>query len=778
MPTLSPSFASEHVLHLSKPLHVVTGKALLGMAIASILTTTAFAAESEGLTVQQIEAQEAAKQQAMPSVELDTIVVKAAREELEQAAGLSVISEKAIEKASVSNDIAEIVRKMPGVNLSGSSTSGQRGNQRQIDLRGMGPNNTLILIDGRPVTSRNAVRPGRASEQDTRGDSQWVPPSAIERIEVLRGPAAARYGSGSMGGVVNIITKRPTESEFSISGHYETPESDLEGSSWRTNVNMSGALTDKLSSRTTLGYHDSEADDPYINADDALIVDGRGGPAPSIAAGREGVENIDARQLFEYAMDAMNTVGVEVNYSRQENRWAGDSQFQTVNEDLVNNLEGETTNKMTRYGAAITHRGDYDNTSSNSYLEYIRTNSERLGEGCCGGVEGQIQLPEDGDTPSWSKATYDTLNAKSEWDIYFDRHTLTAGAEFRGEKLNNPVVSTLEFEEGFEFGDTNTDPSERNPETDSYLVGAYIEDNYQITPDWYITPGLRFDYHDQAGSNWSPSVNTTWHFSPNWSVKAGVSRAFKAPSLYQLDPNYIYYTRGNGCPSSIPTEERGCYVLGNNELDNETSWNKELTVSYEDSTNLKAGLTYYRNDYDNRIGAGVDRVAVDSATNRSIFQWENQGEAIVEGLESFVTVPVTDNVSWYTNITGNIRSERKDNGEPLSLIPKFTVNTNVDWDITPRWSALAGASYYGKIDAPTRSVTTGDALDGALLSRQPYAIANISTRYDINDSITVGAGVKNLFDKQIKREGTTNNAGARTFNEPGRTYVFDVSVDF
>ena len=56
-----------------------------------------------------------------------------------------------------------------------------------------GRSHTLILIDGQPVTSRNAVRPGRGSEQDTRGDSQWVPPSAIERIEVLRGPAAARY---------------------------------------------------------------------------------------------------------------------------------------------------------------------------------------------------------------------------------------------------------------------------------------------------------------------------------------------------------------------------------------------------------------------------------------------------------------------------------------------------------------------------------------------------------------------------------------------------------
>lgn len=772
MPTSSPSFVSEHVLHLSKPLHVVTGKALLGMAIASILTTTAFAAESEGLTVQQIEAQEAVEQQAMPSVELDTIVVKAAREELEQAAGLSVISEEAIEKASVSNDIAEIVRKMPGVNLSGSSTSGQRGNQRQIDLRGMGPNNTLILIDGRPVTSRNSSRPSRGGEQDTRGDSQWVPPGAIESIEVLRGPAAARYGSGSMGGVVNIITKRPTDSEFSISGHYETPESDLEGSSWRTNVNMSGALTDKLSSRTTLGYHDSEADDPYINAAEALD--------DSVAAGTEGVENIDMRQLFEYAMDAMNTVGVEVNYSRQENRWAGDSLFQSVNENLLDELEGETTNKMQRYGAAITHRGEYDDASSNSFVEYTRTINERLGEGSAGGGEGQIVIPDDGEDFEWVEATYDTLNAKSEWDIYFDRHTLTAGAEFRGEKLDNPVVSDMTFEDGFEFGDVETDPDKRDPTSDAYLVGAYLEDNYEITPDWYVTPGLRFDYHSEAGSNWSPSINTTWHFSPDWSVKAGVSRAFKAPSLYQLDPNYIYYTRGYGCPQYVKDENRdgGCHVLGNSDLENETSWNKELTFTYDDGTALNAGLTYYHNAYDNRIGAGTDRVAVDTATDRSIFQWDNQGEAIVEGLEGFVQVPVTDNVRWSSNITGNIRSERKDNGEPLSLIPKFTVNTGVDWDITPQWNAGFDVSYYGTIEAPTISATTGDDSDDPLLDREPYAIANVSTRYDLTNAITVGAGVKNLFDTGVYREGTATNAGARTFNEPGRAYVFDVSVDF
>ena len=777
MPTLSAFFESKK-LYLKQRAHLLTPKALLSLSIASILSATSYAAESDNLTVQQADVQQTADAQDTPSAEFDAIVVKAAREELEQAAGLSVISEEAIKKASVSNDIAEIVRKMPGVNLSGASTSGQRGNQRQIDLRGMGPNNTLILIDGRPVTSRNAVRPGRASEQDTRGDSQWVPPSAIERIEVLRGPAAARYGSGSMGGVVNIITKSPTKKEFSITGHYESPESDLEGKDWRTNINMAGPLTDKLSFRTTLGYHDSDGDDPYINAKDAQIVEGRDGPSASLAAGVEGVENIDVRQLFEYAVDAMNTVGVEVSYSTQDNHWAGDSQFQNVNDTLVDLLAGDSTNKMRRYGAAFTHRGNYDDARSNSYLEFSRTDNERLAEGTAGSVEGQIETPPEGEGFNWKKATYDTLNAKSEWDIFSDNHTLTAGAEFRGEKLNNPWVSELTFDDGFAFGDVETDPAKRDPKSDAYLIGAYIEDNYQLTPDWYVTPGLRYDYHSEAGSNWSPSLNTTWHFSPNWSVKAGISRAFKAPDLYRLDPNYIYYTKSNGCPSWVPTDQRGCQVLGNSELEHETSWNKELTFTYEDGTGLNAGLTYYHNAYDNRIGAGINRVAVDSATNRSVFQWENQGKAIIEGLEGFVKVPVTDNILWSTNLTGNIRSERKDNGEPLSLIPKYTVNSNINWDITPRWNADFGVSYYGAIEAPEVSVTTGDELTTLKLDREPYALANISTRYNLTDMITVGAGIKNLFDKQIMREGTGTNAGARTFNEPGRAYIFDVSFDF
>lgn len=108
----------------------------------------------------------------------ETMVVTAAEQNL-QAPGVSTITADEIRKRPPARDVSEIIRTMPGVNLTGNSTSGQRGNNRQIDIRGMGPENTLILIDGKPVTSRNSVRLGWRGERDTRGDTSWVPPELI-----------------------------------------------------------------------------------------------------------------------------------------------------------------------------------------------------------------------------------------------------------------------------------------------------------------------------------------------------------------------------------------------------------------------------------------------------------------------------------------------------------------------------------------------------------------------------------------------------------------------
>ena len=70
-------------------------------------------------------------------------VLPSAEEAVKQAPGVSTITAKDIEKRPPANDLSELIRTMPGVNLTGNSPSGSYGNSRQIDLRGMGPEKHL-----------------------------------------------------------------------------------------------------------------------------------------------------------------------------------------------------------------------------------------------------------------------------------------------------------------------------------------------------------------------------------------------------------------------------------------------------------------------------------------------------------------------------------------------------------------------------------------------------------------------------------------------------------
>ena len=98
--------------------------------------------------------------------------------------------------------IAEILTNVEGVDV--GAAVGKTGGQT-INIRGMGSDYTLILIDGRRQNTAGSVTPNGFGETST----SFLPPvSAIERIEVVRGPVSTLYGSDAMGGVVNIITRK------------------------------------------------------------------------------------------------------------------------------------------------------------------------------------------------------------------------------------------------------------------------------------------------------------------------------------------------------------------------------------------------------------------------------------------------------------------------------------------------------------------------------------------------------------------------------------------
>ena len=623
------------------------------------------------------------------ALELDTLdVIATAQEELKQAPGVSIIDAEDIARQPPANDIAELLRKQPGVNLTGNSGSGARGNNRQIDIRGMGPENTLILVDGKPVTSRNSVRYGWRGDRDTRGDSNWVPAEQIERIEVLRGPAAARYGNGAAGGVVNIITKGPqAEHHGNLTLYKSFAQDDQEGGSERANFGLSGPLTDNLSYRVYGNVAKSEMDDPDIN-------DGHTVPNQA-TAGREGVRNKDINGLLSWALTDRQTLDLEAGYSRQGNIYAGDSMNNVDSAALEARRSpwlGRETNIIYRQTYAVTHHGDWDFGSTLNYLQYENTRNRRLQEGLAGGPEGSITSTDFG------TIELDTLTAHSEVNLPLDGwldQMLTLGAEWVDQRMDDPFSNTQTTTEAGEVpGLSGTD---RDTKTDAQIASLFVESNIELRPGTTLTPGLRFDHHSLTGSNWSPSLNLSQALNDEFTLKAGIARAYKAPNLYQSNPNYLLYSRGNGCWGGGGS----CYLMGNEDLDAETSINKEIGIEFRRGDWL-AGVTWFRNDYKDKIESG--RTVVSSATGGSnpsyadadVFQWSNVPEAIVEGLEGTLNVPVSQQVSWNTNFTWMLRSENRETGEPLSIIPEYTINSTLDWQVTQPLSTQATVTWYGK----------------------------------------------------------------------------------
>ena len=716
----------------------------IALFLAGMLTSPAFAAETTEKLAD------------------DESMIVTAEQELKQQPGVSTITAEDIKKNPPVNDLSDLIRKMPGVNLTGNGASGSRGNNRQIDIRGMGPENTLVMIDGVPVSSRNSVRYSWRGERDSRGDTNWVPAEMVERIEVLRGPAAARYGSGAAGGVVNIITKRPTNDwHGSLSLYTSQPENSKEGDTRRANFNLSGPLAgDALTMRLYGNLNRTDADAFDINTAEN----------GSYAAGREGVRNKDINTVLSWKITPLQIIDFSWGYSRQGNIYAGDTQNSNSNastDGLVESLYGDETNRMYRQSYGMAHNGIWDWGTSKLNFNYEKTNNTRLQEGTAGRTEGMIN------SDTYATSRLESYRAGGEINFPLQLlvdQTVTLGAEWNRDELNDPASMLAASASGVNLPGSSGDPSQRSSKNSATISSLFFENNIAATDSTEVIPGLRFDYHDQFGANWSPSLNLSQGLGDYFTLKAGVARVFKAPNLYQSTPGYLLSTRGNGCPIGLSQ----CYLLGNNDLDAETSVNKEIGLEFSNQGYV-AGITWFRNDYKNKIVSGTEPVYSSTRPVYNVLRWENGGKAIVEGLEGNLTIPlIADTLEWRSNATYMFRSESKKTGNPLSVIPEFTINSQLEWQATQDLSANINWTQYGR-QKPRQNVETN--IDTSSMTTQeisPYSVFGLNVNYDISKNLRANAGINNLFDKRIYRE----NSGASTYNEPGRAYYAGVTMSF
>jgi len=714
----------------------------------------------------------AAEEKAVEQAEVDTVYVTAEKQ-LQQSLGVSRISKDDIDKRPVANDISEFVRTMPGVNLTGNTATGQRGNKRQIDLRGMGPENTLILIDGKPVNSRQSERISMRGERNTRGDSNWVPVEEIESITVLRGPAATRYGSGAMGGVVNIVTKKVSkEFKGQVNLYANQPQDSKEGATRRIGFNLSGPII-----QDTLGFRIYG----NLNKTDADAADINAGHGNDSAAGVEGVRNKDIAGRLQWKISPAQTLILDSSYSRQGNIYNGDTQNSNPRSALVNSLADSKaeTARLYRSAYSLTHDGAWEWGDTKNVISYERTVNSHLPEGLAGGPEGSYTGLD------FVQSRLKNLRFSSEANIPFKLgvdNVLTVGAEFTDTKLDDPASNTQGFKDQGKTDAFNGISATRGGKASQRNWAAYVEDNISLTDKTHLIPAIRFDHNSDSGSNWSPALNFSHQIGENWLVKGGIARAYKAPNLYQTNPDFILYTRGQGCPLNAPNSVR-CYYMGNSNLKPETSINKEIGLEFN-KNGWQASATYFHNAYRNKIMIGDQLIATSNIGNW-LLQWENTPKATISGIEGNLVIPLHDTLKWSNNFTYMHKSEDYQ-GNPLSLVPKHTLNSTLSWTPNERFDANLTFTHYGRTKPRSVAVNhleqKGNPRAGvAALSSEhsqtqvgSYGIWGINAGYNWSKRVAVRGGISNLFDKKLYR----TTAGAQTYNEHGRAFYGSLKVSF
>ena len=188
------------------------------------------------------------------------------------------------------------------------------------------------------------------------------------------------------------------------------------------------------------------------------------------------------------------------------------------------------------------------------------------------------------------------------------------------------------------------------------------------------------------------------------------------------------------------------------------------------------------------VMAATNRVDILGLTNLGnyVYKWGNANRAVIEGFEGNLTLPlIQDKLNWVNNFTYMHKTKNKDTGNPLSIVPKYTLNSSLSYQITDSLDAMLTYTQYGKQKSrknPENRMENGNNKYVNQLAGSEdigsYAVWGLSAGYNWKDTISIRVGVSNLFDKRIYRSSSSTNYNAHTYNEPGRAYYATVKYSF
>ncbi len=751
---------------------VVSLKTYLNLSVLSIALTGAFTATIAS-----------AQQDQTP--QLGSVVVTAAGFEqkiVDAPASISVITEEDLRSRPYTS-LVDAVRDLEGVDV--GETTDKTG-QRTISIRGMGSEYTLILVNGKRQNNHGNIYPNNF------GGNQFnhIPPlDAIERIEVIRGPASTLYGADALGGVINIITKRITDKWGGSATVSRTFQQKKEfGDDTTYDFFVQGPIIQDLlglSVRGSLYKRDASSPEfaPVTDPSGALHQRGLG-----FGGGGRTVDNTNKSLGLSLAFTPTKNQTITLDWDTSRQKYDNsESQVGTLDGiDSIWRASRGTVQPRVGYAAdqkfnrdqwGVTHEGDWSFGHSMVSLSHVRTTNdgrslpfrpdERLtlqeiyeGTGPYAGLttaeRKQIAEAEFLPRPKRSlESSQYTLDAKLDMPIenLAGDHIVVVGGQWIHGNLKDGV-----------FGMESNLDTKKQPQR---MYSVFLEDSWSPIQPLTITGGVRYDHHKTFKGHVSPRIYGVYEINPQWTVKGGVSTGYKTPNTTDL---YDGIT-GFGGQGTSP-------FVGNPDLKPETSVNSEIALYWEHPERHGFNITFFNNQFKDKIARGettqscADTGGVRPCVNLGEYgnlgyntyaQNINMDRARIRGLEMGARYQLLPTIGLKANYTYTNSKVTKgaNEGKPLTGNAKHMANGTVEWDFLPQARTFLTAEYRSK------------RYRGAVNQEyyKAYTVFHLGGHYNISKNFTLNARINNLFNKDFRSYNTVfTDEGNGTYSP---TYLDD-----
>jgi iron complex outermembrane receptor protein len=637
-------------------------------------------------------------------------------------------------KASGFVDLDEVLETVPGFHVSHSTSYTPLYVVRGIKHPFSDPH-VLMLVDGIPVTS---------SFWGDRG-MQWgwhsMPVENIARVEVVRGPGSALYGADAFAGVVNVITKTAGDIAGTrlgaIAGSLNTY-----GTWWQY-----GGQRGDFSIAAYLQAGKTTGPKGIVTEDFQTALDRASGTSLSLAPGpvSAGHDALDAHLDLAYRKWRLRT-----DYSGRFRTGTGTGSFQALS-------PAEQT-YQNRILTDLTYQDDEfaRNWAVSAQLSYMHLRNWLYGQLLPPGVFGAFPQGPLSTPGIWQR--HGRFDATALYTGLRD-HRIRLGAGVARDDVYK-VLDARNFRivsgpSGFSLQDLGTLVDFSSTESFLFphsrnLKYLYVQDEYLLGKDLYLTAGVRHDRYSDFGGTTNPRLALVWEAAYDITAKLMYGRAFRAPT-FDDQYNTFFGPPRQLKPERIETIE-GALV-----------WRP--TFQWQ----LALSLFHYK-----MTDVILPVIVPDPATGTFVFTQANRGRQNGSGGEFEAAFDVTRSL----RISGNFayqKSVDKLTDSDVADAPQRHLFLKGEWRFAPRWALSSQLNWVADIP---RAI--GDP-------RPPisdYRTVDLTLRTDrqrIPDQTgqwSFSASVRNLFNADVRDPTVSGSAITNDLPLPRRTYILEGSIAF